>query len=203
MDLIIIVATVILSILAFQNYRFYEMALFRPYQIKHNNEWWRWISGGFIHQDYTHLFFNMISFYFFADKSVELFNGISHSDNGILFLFFYLGALVMSGMYSYYKHQDDYSYAALGASGAVAAVIFSYILIDPFGSIYVYVLIKLPAWVFGLIYLYFEYVMGKKKVDNIGHDAHFFGAVYGFVFPIILHPKIGLDFIEQFKQLFE
>lgn len=202
MHLIIIAATIILSILAFQNYKFYEMALFRPYVIKHNNEWWRWISCGFIHQDYMHLFVNMFSFFLFAGTSMDLFNEISHSNNGVLFLLFYLGALVMSGMYSYYRHQDDYSYAALGASGAVAAVIFSNILVSPFSSIYLYGLLKMPAWLFGLVYLYYEYAMGKKKMDNIGHDAHFFGAVYGLIFPIIIHPQTGLDFIQKFKDIF-
>lgn len=202
MVLIILAATIILSILAFQNLRFYEMALFRPYLIKHNNEWWRWISNGFIHQDYMHLFVNMLSFYFFAEHSKSFFDSISHNDTGVLFLLFYLGGIVMSGMYSYYKHQNYYGYAALGASGAVSAVIFSCILFDPFSKIYLYGIIRLPAWIFGLVYLYYEYAMGKRQADNIGHDAHFFGAVYGFVLPIILHPQSGLDFISSFAQLF-
>ncbi|MCC6818274.1 MAG: rhomboid family intramembrane serine protease [Bacteroidia bacterium] len=178
------------------------MALFRPYLIKNNNEWWRWISGGFIHQDYMHLFVNMLSFYFFANYSLEYFNIISNNDSGILFLLFYIGAIIMSGMYSYYKYQNYYGYAALGASGAVAAVIFSFVLINPFGKIYLYGFLQMPAWLFGIVYLYYEYAMGKRKVDNIGHDAHFFGALYGFVVPILLHPQTGLDFIKRFTELF-
>jgi membrane associated rhomboid family serine protease len=199
---LILAATVILSLLAFQNYRFYEMTLFRPYLIKNSNEWWRWVSGGFIHQDYMHLIVNMLSFYFFAGPCMEFFNEVSHHNNGVLFLFFYIGGIVMSGMYSYYKHQNNYGYAALGASGAVAAVIFSYILINPFGKIYLYGFLQLPAWLFGIVYLYYEYAMGKKQMDNIGHDAHFFGAVYGLVFPIIISPSTGLEFVMSFVNLF-
>ncbi len=188
--------------MAFQNHRFYELTLFRPYLIKHHNEWWRWISGGFIHQDYMHLFVNMLSFYFFAEPCLAFFNAISGNDNGILFLLFYVGAVVMSSMYSYHKHQNNYGYAALGASGAVAAVIFSYVLINPFGKIYLYGFLQLPAWLFGIIYLYYEYAMGKKQMDNIGHDAHFYGAVYGLVVPILLSPQTGLAFIMEFVNLF-
>jgi membrane associated rhomboid family serine protease len=195
---LIIILTIGLSLLAFQNYSFYEKALFRPYLIKHSNEWWRWISSGFIHQDYMHLIVNMLSFYFFADVMLEHFNKISNTDNGILFLLFYLSALVMSGMFSYYKYQNNYGYAALGASGAVSAIIFSYILVSPLSSIYLYYVIKIPAWLFGILYLYYEYAMGKKQIDNVGHDAHFFGALYGFVFPIIIHPQSGLDFLRNF-----
>lgn len=195
---LIIILTIGLSLLAFQNYSFYEKALFRPYLIKHSNEWWRWISSGFIHQDYMHLIVNMLSFYFFADVMLDHFNKISNTDNGILFLLFYLSALVMSGMFSYYKYQNNYGYAALGASGAVSAIIFSYILVSPLSSIYLYYVIKIPAWLFGILYLYYEYAMGKKQIDNVGHDAHFFGAVYGFVFPIIIHPQSGLDFLRNF-----
>lgn len=203
MVLFIIGANILLSLLAFQNYKFYEQALFRPYLIRHNNEWWRWISGAFIHQDYMHLFVNMLSFYFFAGFVVDHFNAISHNQNGILFLLFYMGAIVASGMYSYYKYQNTYAYAALGASGAVAAVIFCFVLIDPFGKIYLYGIIGLPAWLFGIVYLYYEYAMGKRKVDNIGHDAHFFGAVYGLVVPIILHPQTGMEFLKKFSDLIQ
>jgi membrane associated rhomboid family serine protease len=145
-----------------------------------------------------HLIVNMLSFYFFADVMLEHFNKISNTDNGILFLLFYLSALVMSGMFSYYKYQNNYGYAALGASGAVSAIIFSYILVSPLSSIYLYYVIKIPAWLFGILYLYYEYAMGKKQIDNVGHDAHFFGALYGFVFPIIIHPQSGLDFLRNF-----
>lgn len=201
MSLIIIIITVLASMAAFQNHSFFEKALFRPYLMKNNNEWWRWVSNGFIHADYTHLIVNMLSFYFFASYVENEFNSITGNETGILFVIFYLAALVMSGMYDYYRHQNNYAYSALGASGAVAAVIFAYIVYNPFSSIYLYYVIKIPAWLFGILYLFYEYYMGKKQMDNIGHNAHFFGALFGFVFPILLRPQTGLDLIEKFAKL--
>lgn len=202
MSLIIIIITVLASMAAFQNHNFYEKALFRPYLMKNNNEWWRWVSNGFIHADYTHLIVNMLSFYFFASYVENEFNIITGNESGILFVVFYIAALVMSGMYDYYRHQNNYAYSALGASGAVAAVIFAYIVYNPFNSIYLYYVIKIPAWIFGILYLFYEYYMAKKQMDNIGHNAHFFGALFGFVFPILLRPQTGLDLIEKFSNLF-
>ena len=201
MSIIIIIVTVLASMAAFQNQSFFEKALFRPYLMKKNNEWWRWVSNGFIHADYTHLIVNMLSFYFFAGYVENEFNLITGNELGILFVVFYISALVMSGMYDYYRHQNNYAYSALGASGAVAAVIFAYIVYNPFSSIYLYYVIKIPAWLFGILYLFYEYYMGKKKMDNIGHNAHFFGALFGFVFPILLRPQTGLDLIQKFTNL--
>jgi membrane associated rhomboid family serine protease len=202
MSLIIIILTVLASVAAFQNHSFFEKALFRPYLMKNNNEWWRWVSNGFIHADYTHLIVNMLSFYFFAGYVENEFNLITGNETGILFVLFYLAALVMSGMFDYFRYQNNYAYSALGASGAVAAVIFAYIVYNPFSSIYLYYVIKIPAWLFGVLYLFYEYYMGKKQKDNIGHNAHFFGALFGFVFPILLRPQTGLDLIEKFMNLF-
>ena len=201
MGLIIIIITVVASMAAFQNHSFFEKALFRPYLMKNNNEWWRWVSNGFIHADYTHLIVNMVSFYFFASYVENEFNVSAGNETGVLFILFYLAALVMSGMYDYYRHQNNYAYSAVGASGAVAAVIFAYIVYNPFSSIYLYYVIKIPAWLFGILYLFYEYYMGKKQMDNIGHNAHFFGALFGFVFPILLRPQTGLDLIEKFVKL--
>lgn len=203
MSLIIIAVTVLLSMYALNNYTFFEKALFRPYLMKTNNEWWRWISNGFIHKDYSHLIVNMLAFFFFSTYVEQAFSSISGTDNGILFVFFYLSAIAISGMYEYYRFQNTYSYSALGASGAVSAVIFSYIMFEPFNKIYLYFVVGIPAWIFGILYLFYEYYMGKKQNDNIGHHAHFFGAVYGLIFPILIHPQTGIDFVMKFVNLFQ
>lgn len=199
---LIIIFTVVLSISAFQNYTLFEKALFRPWLMKQSNEWWRWISSGFIHKDYGHLIVNMLSFYFFGSVVEGYFADISGTGNGILFLVFYLSALVVSSMFDYHRYQDQYGYSALGASGAVSAVIFAYILFNPFGKIYLYFMIGIPSWLFGILYLYYEYAMARRQNDNIGHNAHFFGAVYGLVFPILIHPPAALDFVRQVSAVF-
>ncbi|HEY1044899.1 MAG TPA: rhomboid family intramembrane serine protease [Bacteroidia bacterium] len=202
MNILILIITVALSLAAFNNRNLFDKALFRPYLIKHNNEWWRWFSNGFIHADYTHLIVNMLTFYFFGGYILAVFKGLIGPMGSIVFVVYYLLAIAVSSSYSYHKHKDNYGYAALGASGAVSAIIFSYILFNPFGKIQLYFIVGIPAWLFGILYLWYEWYMGKKMGDNIGHDAHFFGAVFGFIFPILLKPETGLAFIQQFIELF-
>ncbi len=201
MGLILILITVVISLVALSNTNWLNRLLFSPYAINHYKEYWRFISGGFIHSDYFHLAVNMISLFFFAamdggvvSNFVQLYGEIG----AFLFLFMYLSAIPISSLYSYYKHKNNSQYAALGASGAVSAVIFSSILFNPTSKIVLYFAIGIPAWLFGILYLYYEYYMGKQQRDNIGHDAHFFGAIYGIVFTTIIHPTIFSDFFSKF-----
>jgi membrane associated rhomboid family serine protease len=178
--------------------------MFRPFNIKHSKEYWRWITGGFVHADLSHLIVNMLTFYFFSPYVLGVFTTLMNDVllGQVLFVLFYLSAIVMSGMYSYYKNKDNFSYSALGASGAVAAMIFVYVILDPFGMIALYFVINVPTWLFGILYLVYEYVMSKKQYDNIGHDAHFFGAVYGILFIAILYPKSIVNLLIQVQNLF-
>lgn len=200
--LIILLATVLISIYAFQNHSFFEKALFRPYLMKQSNEWWRWVSSGFIHKDYTHLIVNMLTFYFFGSYVEQSFNVISGGHGILMFSIFYLSAIVASGMFDYLRFQNQYGYAALGASGAVSAVLFSYVLFEPTGKIYLYMVLGIPSWLFGILYLYYEWYMGKKQSDNIGHNAHFFGALYGFLFPVVVDYRTGLMFLQKIAAIF-
>jgi membrane associated rhomboid family serine protease len=201
MSYILLALTILMSLMAFNQPIFFEKCLFRPYAIKHQQQYWRWVSGGFTHADYGHLIVNMLSFYFFAEYVQTYYDDLLPLPAGILFAFFYLLAIVMSSMFDYYRYQDQFAYSALGASGAVAAVIFSFILFNPFQSIYLYYVIKIPAWLFGVLYLFYEYKMAQKGRDNIGHNAHFFGAIFGFFFPIILKPQLALMFVQQFQDV--
>lgn len=201
MSFILLGLTVLLSIMAFNQPVLFEKALFRPYAIKHQQQYWRWISGGFIHADYGHLIVNMLSFYFFAEWVQIFYDNLLPLPAGVLFVAFYVLAILMSSMFDYYRYQNTYTYSALGASGAVAAVIFSFILFQPFQSIYLYYVIKIPAWLFGVLYLFYEYKMAQKGRDNIGHNAHFFGALFGFFFPIVLKPQLAIQFILTFKEM--
>ena len=198
LSVILIVFTSLVSYYALNNYSTFEKASFRPYRIRYNREWWRWVTNGFIHIDYMHLFVNMLSLYFFG-RNLELYLGaIVPGLAPAAFLLFYISAIAVSGIYSYLRHKNDFSYSAVGASGAVSAVIFSCIMFDPFSKIYLYFALGIPSWIFGILYLFYEYYMGKKQMDNIGHDAHFSGAVYGLVFTIILYPQSVIAFIGHF-----
>lgn len=171
--------------------------LFIPVDIKQKKQYWRWLSHGFIHADYMHLIVNMFTLFFFGPY---LENYLVHKFNviGIVsFVFFYLLSIVFSSIYSYYRNKNNYSYSALGASGAIAAVLFSYVILNPNGRLYIYAFLPIRAWLFGLLYLFYEYYMGKKQMDNIGHDAHFFGAVFGVIFIILIDPNNVVNFIEK------
>lgn len=198
MSNIMIGITVMISLYALNNYTVFEKAAFRPYLIKQNKEYWRWVTNGFIHVDYAHLFVNMLSLYFFGSNLLQYIDALAGSLAPIVFVLFYVSAIAISGIYSYMKHQDQYSYSAVGASGAVSAVVFACIMFDPFSKIYLYFAIGIPSWLFGILYLYYEYVMGKKQMDNIGHDAHFSGAIYGLVFALIIYPQSVLNIIGHF-----
>jgi len=195
---IMILVTALISYYALNNHSFFEKATFRPYLINHSREWWRWITNGFVHIDYSHLFVNMLSLYFFGTNLLYYLQSLAGDFSPILFLLFYISAIAVSGSYSYVRHKNDFSYSAVGASGAVSAVVFSCILFDPFSKIYLYFAIGIPSWIFGLLYLYYEYYMGKRQMDNIGHDAHFAGAIYGLLFTLMIYPQSVMNFIAHF-----
>jgi membrane associated rhomboid family serine protease len=114
-----------------------------------------------------------------------------------LFTLLYITALPVSSAVSYKKHRDNPYYKAIGASGAVSAVVFATIFYEPWRMLYLFGIVPLPGIVFGAGYLYYSYYMSKKEIDNIGHDAHFWGALYGFVFPMIIKPGSAIDFITR------
>ncbi|MFI5218546.1 MAG: rhomboid family intramembrane serine protease [Bacteroidia bacterium] len=199
MTIKIIIVTVLVSILAFRNHQLMGKLIFNPYMISHRKEWFRFISSGFIHADMIHLFVNMYVLYVFGGM-VENFYSEAFDEKSVLyFILLYIGSLIVSIMPSYNKHKENYLYNALGASGAVSAVLFAFILFQPLTPLYFFGVIKLPGIVMGIAYLFFEYYMGKKGGDNINHDAHFWGAVFGVVFTIGLKPSIAMHFIEQLR----
>jgi membrane associated rhomboid family serine protease len=120
----------------------------------------------------------------------------------IVFIIFYCLMIVAGNMPSYKKHYNNYGYRAIGASGAVAAILFSYIVFKPTSSLLLYLSIPIPAVLFGILYLWYESWAGKKQMDNIGHDAHFFGAIAGFLFTIALKPSLIVDFFNQIIEVF-
>ena len=113
------------------------------------------------------------------------------------YLILYFGAILVSPLYSLYKHRKDYNYSAIGASGAVSAVVFAAIFFDPWNKIYFFMMIPMPGIVFAVLYLVYSWLMSNRSKDNIAHDAHFFGAVFGFLLPIFLNPNLFTVFIHH------
>jgi membrane associated rhomboid family serine protease len=188
----ILAITVGVSLLAFTNNDLKNKALFYPYGMGSANEYYRFISHGLIHADYIHLFFNMFTFYSFGRfAEAALFNKTE-------FIILYVTSLIASSLFDFFKNRNNPGYAALGASGAVSAVLFSTLIFDPWSKgVAIFGVIALPNIVFGALYLFYCAYMAKRGGDNIGHNAHLWGSVYGFVFTAVLRPELFKDFIEK------
>ena len=187
---VIFAITLITSFIAFSNDWTYENFILQPYFVYKGKRLYTLITSGFIHLDLMHLFFNMFSFYFFA-FSLEA--KIGHWQFGLL----YGISLILSDLPSVVKHKDNFNYRSLGASGAISAVIFSFIIFNPLASMGFIFLpgIDIPAAVFGVLYLIYCSYASKRQWGNINHDAHLFGALAGLTITAILVPHSLGDFV--------
>lgn len=194
---IIIAITLLVSIPCFSNRSlFYKLSL-SPYNVVHKNQWYRILTHGFVHANYTHLLINMLVFWSFGQNVEMIMNQISGGDGNAAFISLYVGALIFASIYDLVKHKDNYYYNSIGASGAVTAIVFTSIFFNPWSKIYFFAIIPIPAIVFGVLYLWYESYMSGKKGDNVNHHAHIFGAIYGLLFPIALRPELLSHFINQ------
>ncbi len=198
MNIIIIVLTVVISVLAFYNPVLFERLKFSPYAIKNRKESWRFGSYALVHAGWLHLFINMWVLYSFGDIVERTFR-MNYGAKGLLYyLLFYVAGVLFSVLFDFGKYKDNVYYSAVGASGAVSAVVFSSILIFPVSSIYLFPIpFAIPAWLFGILYLAYLIYMQKHGHDNVGHSAHFWGAVLGMVLTVILLPHVLSGFISQ------
>ncbi|WP_299227744.1 rhomboid family intramembrane serine protease [uncultured Psychroserpens sp.] len=176
--ILIIVANVLISLKGFKDYGFFERYKFNVGSIR-RGEQFRMFSSGFLHIDTTHLLFNMITLFFFADRVI-------YNVGELNFIIIYIGSLAIGSLMSLYFHKDEYQYSAVGASGAVMGVIYSAILFDPWMQINFFI----PGFVFGIGYLLYSIYGMKKRIGNIGHDAHFGGAVGGYLLTLIIDPSL-------------
>ncbi|KAB0626088.1 rhomboid family intramembrane serine protease [Acinetobacter gandensis] len=188
----IILITVVISLIAFSNQKVMNRLLFWPPALQ-RGEYDRFISHGFIHADGAHLLFNMITLFFFGSV-IESFYRQYFFDMG--FVLFYLSGLIAAIIPSYLKHKHDTHWASLGASGAVSAVLFAYILFEPWKLIFVF-FIPVPAIIFAVLYVAYSIWSGKRGNSNINHSAHLWGAAYGIVMTIILEPKLIPHFLNK------
>jgi membrane associated rhomboid family serine protease len=195
---IIIGITVLVSFMAFNNAKTMSDFMFNPYVIHHRKQYYRFISAGFIHADYFHLFFNMYALYLFGGIVEQSLAVIFPGFGTLLYVVLYLSALIMSSMFSFNKHKGNPNYNALGASGAVSAILFASIIIYPSQKLMIFPIpFFIPSYILGPIYLGYSYYMSKNGHDNIGHDAHFFGALWGILFMIVLWKDAISNFMSQ------
>lgn len=192
----IIAVTCIVSYLCFQDRKLFGKLSFNAFDVVHRKQYYRLVTNGFVHADWGHLLMNMMVLYFFGETLEAIFTYWS-GGNRILYPLLYLTAVPAASLASLLNHKDDPYYTAVGASGAVNAVIFSYILINPLSSIYLFFAIPIKAVLFAILYLVYSSYMARKNSDNIGHEAHVSGAMFGLVFTIATLPGVVRHFVGQ------
>lgn len=197
---ILIGITVAISFLAWEKKTLLSKFMMNPYRIHRNREYYRFITSGFIHNDHMHLLLNMFSFYFFGLAVERVFGYVFGDAGSIYFIVLYLLAIVISDLPSYQKFRNYAGYNSLGASGGVSAVIFAFIIFQPLAPICLFAELCLPGFIMGTLYIIFSYYQGKRSNDNINHDAHLYGALFGLVFCVVLYPASVPDFFDQIRQ---
>ncbi|PBI83946.1 Rhomboid protease GluP [Flavobacterium sp. ACN2] len=181
----IIIANVVISYKGFNDLYFFRKYEFHVGSIR-SGEQIRMLSSGFLHVDMMHLIFNMLTLYFFAPVVLNWLGNFS-------FILVYFGSLIFGSLLTMLFHKNDYSYRAVGASGAVTGVLYSAILLQPDMMLGIFFVIPMPAYIFGIVYLLYSIYGMKAKNDNIGHTAHFGGAIGGYLITLIKMPSLLTD----------
>lgn len=188
--------------MAFNSQEVLSKTIMWPYGVKRYNQYYRFITSGFIHADFMHLFFNMFTLFFFG-QNVEIIFTKAGLGGAIAYLALYFLGLIVSDIPTYLKQKDNYHYHCLGASGAVSAVVFAAIIFNPWGKIYLYGAIGISAFIYAVLYIVYCVTMSRRGGDNINHDAHLWGSLFGLVFTIILiaalQPGLFDYILEQLK----
>jgi membrane associated rhomboid family serine protease len=209
---IIIIITVLVSIAGFRSEKVIDDLIFYPPAITQNNQYYRFITCGFIHADISHLLFNMYAFYLFGDGQMKngtenIFASVFGAYGKLLYIIMYISALIVCLIPSFQKNKNNSNYRSLGASGAVSAVVFAYILFNPLQGVgLIFIPVFIPGFLFGIIYLVVSWLLDRKGGGSINHSAHIWGAIFGVIFFIITSKLFSdypvLDhFVESVKNL--
>ncbi len=199
--LIIVIVTVLTSLAAFRRRELFYRFDLSPSRVVHQGQYYRIFTHAFLHADYWHLGINMLVLYSFGTYIEQKFAALQAQ--GVIFsgtffyLLLYLGSIAVASISTVTRYRNQENYSAVGASGAVSAVVFAYIFFAPLNKIYFYMVLPIPGILFGVLYLVYSSYMGRRNKDNINHSAHFWGAVAGFLFPLLLDPSLFMDFLDQ------
>lgn len=201
MTIILIAITVAVSYAAFKSPKLMDRLQFNASKIYYKKEYHRLITHAFVHASWEHLFVNMIVLFSFGTAIEAYFKELFGNRNIIYYFLLYFGGILVSNIYALIKHHKNYFYNAVGASGAVSSILFTAIFFDPWKNVYFFGLLGFPGIAFAALYLVYSYIMSQKKKDNVAHDAHFLGALYGFIFPILLDSRLLETFLDKLFNL--
>jgi len=196
---LIIGTTAVLSFICFGRQHLVGRFSFNAYAILKRQEIYRMVTHGFIHADMSHLFVNMFTCYFFGVFVESIFSqwGLGRW----AFVGLYFGGMIFASLFDLVKYRDNLYYQSIGASGAVSAILFASIIFNPWGIILLFAVIPVPGIVFGVLYIIYCQYMAKRATDNVNHNAHLWGAIFGLIYPIVLKPSLLFLFLNQLKNI--
>ena len=195
----LIAFTTVISVTAWNRDAMQGRWMFNPYKIHHHRQWYRFISSGFIHANTWHFFFNMFTFYFFGSMMERIYRYYFDETGIVWLLLTYLGGMAAANIKTYFDYRDEPTYNSLGASGGVSAILFAAILYQPTASICLYFAICIPAFILGGLYLIYTYYQGRRGTDNINHDAHLYGSLFGILVTVAIRPVVAGEFIQHIR----
>lgn len=203
--LILIALTACISMYAWSSPGLMASWILSPYLVQSRGQWYRFLTSGFLHANFVHLAFNLLAFYSFSPAVLRVFAGEFGFNLGTAcFLLLYIGGIIVSDIPTYFRHRHDPAYRSLGASGGVSSVVFASVLfypVVPGGGIYIFPIpVAIQPFLFGFLYLAYSYYQGRRRADNINHDAHFYGALYGVVVALALVPSAAPNFWAQVRE---
>ncbi len=196
--LILVLVTIAVSLAAWNNSALMDRWIMNPYQVANRGQYYRLITSGFLHADWGHLIFNMFALYSFGRYLELVFDQLFGGSGSLYLIGFYLIGILVSDIPTFLKHRNNPNYNSLGASGGVSAVLFAVILLQPLLPIALFFIpIGIPGFIFGGLYLAYSYYEAQRGRGNVNHDAHFYGALFGILFMVVVYPAVLPRFFEQ------
>ncbi len=198
---VIMGVTALVSMAAWQRDSWMAAMMMSPSRIARHGEYWRFLSSGFIHADFTHLFFNLFSFYFFGSQLEYIFSVIFPGYGPWVFLVFYLLGIIVADLPTFFKQKDNHYFNSLGASGAVSATIFAGIMFFPTEKIYLFGIVGIPGIIYAGLFTWYSIEMERRGRDFVNHSAHLYGGLFGVVFVTLTYPQVWISFVQQIKAM--
>ncbi len=198
---VIMGVTALVSMAAWQRDSWMETMMMSPSRIAAHGEYWRFLTSGFIHADFTHLFFNLFSFYFFGTQLEYIFSVIFPGFGLWVFLVFYLLGIIVADLPTFFKQKNNHYFNSLGASGAVSATIFAGIMFFPTEKIYLFGIVGIPGIIYAGLFTWYSIEMERRGRDFVNHSAHLYGGLFGVVFVTLTYPQVWISFVQQIKAM--
>lgn len=181
---------------AWERPELHRRLMLNPYTVVHEKKYYQLITSGFVHNNGIHLLLNLFTLYFFGLAIEQIFYTYFGDLGLVLYILLFITAVIVANIPTTIKHKNNYNYNSLGASGGVSALVMAFILFDPIRDLCLYAIICLPGYILGGLFIVYSIIMSKRNTDNINHDAHLFGAIYGVIFTLLLRPSTFSYFIE-------